>query len=457
LRGRIQQFDKALLHDSAKAYPRIAELIRTPLGMNFVNAVDSVWLVNGLLRPSNPFEPKKPPSQMLALQEHIESGEYGPNEYLLGKESRRVEYPGIFVDDRVIDRMSPLLLLATGFYGWGKATFELILSLLDKGADANFADRRGLNALFYLVEQAPWSRNLHDVRHVAKRLMDSTDLRHRDEQRRSLLHVAVEREQSDSAPLCDMLMPRADEFGLSEEEKSSISPKVDRIRRSPPASKYTRPHPRAQDTARQQKSTLKVFAALRDSRKSTREIKQLFARMDTNDDGLLSSREFAEGLREYIPSMGYQALVTLAEDVMTTVDQNGDNAIDVKEFIVAFKCEAITSKLRDKLRRHRADLHRTFDAMDSNRDGVLSRSEFRRGLETLKITNLSSNEMDELMHMVDADGDDHIDFNEFLALTNYDGPTATTDRSRSSVSAATVRQLFVQIAYILLIVLNFSA
>ena len=98
---------------------------------------------------------------------------------------------------------------------------------------------------------------------------------------------------------------------------------------------------------------------------------------------------------------------------MDTHDRNGDNAIDYKEFIAAYKAQKIMAKLRDKLRRYKANLHGTFDAMDTNRDGRLSGSEFRRGLEKLKIAkDLSPVEMDELMQAIDSDGDGHIDFNE---------------------------------------------
>ena len=103
---------------------------------------------------------------------------------------------------------------------------------------------------------------------------------------------------------------------------------------------------------------------------------------------------------------------------MDTHDRNGDNAIDYKEFIAAYKAQKITAKLRDKgqaaaLQLYKANLHGTFDAMDTNRDGRLSGSEFRRGLEKLKIAkDLSPVEMDELMQAIDSDGDGHIDFNE---------------------------------------------
>ena len=88
----------------------------------------------------------------------------------------------------------------------------------------------------------------------------------------------------------------------------------------------------------------------------------------------------------------------LADQVMEVFDRNGDNAIDLREFLKMFRSEQITRKLRDKLQRNSADLHRVFDAMDENGDGVLSAKEFRSGLEALGVTKrMSRDETDDLM------------------------------------------------------------
>jgi hypothetical protein len=52
-----------------------------------------------------------------------------------------------------------------------------------------------------------------------------------------------------------------------------------------------------------------------------------------------------------------------------------------------------------------ANVRQVFNAMDKNGDGVLSRTEFKIGLEKMNlIENISQGELDELMAFVDCDG-----------------------------------------------------
>ena len=140
-----------------------------------------------------------------------------------------------------------------------------------------------------------------------------------------------------------------------------------------------------------------TIEALRRSNRSIRDIKQMFSSIDTNGDGKLSPYEFAKGLRQQT-DIEYDTSMELADQVMEVFDRNGDNAIDLREFLKMFRSEQITRKLRDKLQRNSADLHRVFDAMDENGDGVLSAKEFRSGLEALGVTKrMSRDETDDLM------------------------------------------------------------
>ena len=86
-----------------------------------------------------------------------------------------------------------------------------------------------------------------------------------------------------------------------------------------------------------------------------------------------------------------------------------DGSINYEEFRNAFRTGAITKKLADKMMRAvesgTANIREIFDAMDTNGDGILDRSEFREGLEQLGlIKEVSKGELDEIMAFVDADG-----------------------------------------------------
>ena len=126
-----------------------------------------------------------------------------------------------------------------------------------------------------------------------------------------------------------------------------------------------------------------------------------------------------------------------------------DNSINYEEFRNAFRAEAITRKLADKMMRAvesgKANIREIFEAMDTNGEGLLNREMFRAALEELGlITEVSPGEMDELMAFVDADGkyaccacswscnsncssgtdcnagDDKVDLAEFIALCGGD-------------------------------------
>ena len=75
--------------------------------------------------------------------------------YLIGDETRRQE---LGLRQSQEDRLTPLLLLASGFYGWGQQVYDLMKVLVERRANVNELDVRGYNALFYLVEKAPWGK-----------------------------------------------------------------------------------------------------------------------------------------------------------------------------------------------------------------------------------------------------------------------------------------------------------
>ena len=158
--------------------------------------------------------------------------------------------------------------------------------------------------------------------------------------------------------------------------------------------------------------------------------------MDKNGDGVLSERELASGIRELtgrgLPDDNLQSIIDL-------FDRNGDNAIDYREFCDIFEqfdrsqstTNNVLHELRASLREYGhtddAALRRAFEQFDANGDGVLTKDEFQRGLRRLEPPiDLDRDQMDELMRVIDADGDGAIDLNEFLRA-------ATPSSSRPSV------------------------
>jgi hypothetical protein len=105
----ISLFNHPAMRAAAQKYKRIEDLCRSPLSESYINAVDTVWMVNNRFRPGNPYVTKDPPSTLTALEDKIEGGEFDVNENLVGDPERKRE-----LNLRGEDKLSPLLLLATG-------------------------------------------------------------------------------------------------------------------------------------------------------------------------------------------------------------------------------------------------------------------------------------------------------------------------------------------------------
>ena len=78
------------------------------------------------------------------------------------------------------------------------------------------------------------------------------------------------------------------------------------------------------------------------------------------------------------------------------------------------------------LKRYRVSPQQAFEEFDVNKDGKLTRDEFVRSLEILKITDLSNQEIDVLMHSVDVDSDGYIRYKEFVRKLSRHGVSSRT-------------------------------
>lgn len=146
--------------------------------------------------------------------------------------------------------------------------------------------------------------------------------------------------------------------------------------------------------------------------------------MDRNNNGDLTASEFRRGLKSLT---GTQLSPAQLDDLMYEVDQDGDGHVDYREFIAAFRrtdharrlAQEVTSELRRSIDDKREDLLRAFSAMDANRDGLLTAREFQRGLSERGI-KLGASEMKQLMRVVDQDGDEMLDYVEFMHALETD-------------------------------------
>ena len=144
------------------------------------------------------------------------------------------------------------------------------------------------------------------------------------------------------------------------------------------------------------KATKEVIALLKDGKVTTKNLKRVFAKMDTNKDSRLSASEFARGLRE-LAGVDYDRSHELAQQMITAIDKNHDGYIDYRELETAWRNDKVAASLRQMLHRAGKDVRKVFQGMDRSGNGVLSKAEFTKGLDQLGVGNsLSRQQVDEL-------------------------------------------------------------
>jgi len=87
---------------------------------------------------------------------------------------------------------------------------------------------------------------------------------------------------------------------------------------------------------------------------------------------------------------------------------------------------AVFGKVVAILKRHRVSPQQAFEEFDRNKDGRLTRDEFMKALELLKVADLSSQEIDLLLNSCDYDGDGNIGYKEFVRKLSRHGVKSRT-------------------------------
>eukprot|EP00178_Gracilaria_changii_P011245 TRINITY_DN3215_c0_g1_i3.p1 TRINITY_DN3215_c0_g1~~TRINITY_DN3215_c0_g1_i3.p1 ORF type:complete len:246 (-),score=62.29 TRINITY_DN3215_c0_g1_i3:78-779(-) len=137
--------------------------------------------------------------------------------------------------------------------------------------------------------------------------------------------------------------------------------------------------------------------------------KLVFDSIDTDKDGHLSLTEFHSFLKQMIdPNISPY----MAKSVLTLVDTDGNGTIEFNEFsawLKASKKQAQKPPTDDT-----AAFKIAFEAIDTNKDGKLSRDEFKRGVKDVLGLSMDDNQINGVFDLFDTNKDGTVDLNEWL-------------------------------------------
>ncbi|PRQ45614.1 putative EF-hand domain pair protein [Rosa chinensis] len=132
---------------------------------------------------------------------------------------------------------------------------------------------------------------------------------------------------------------------------------------------------------------------------SREELKKIFDKFDKNGDGRICCDE----LRAIFLELGSETTSEEVKTIMAEFDKDGDGRIDLDEFAEVLNGGS-TKDLRD-----------AFDLYDLDKNGRISAKELHEVLKRLG-QKCSLKDCEKMIRSVDADGDRHVNFEEFKKM-----------------------------------------
>eukprot|EP00349_Pseudokeronopsis_sp_Brazil_P010027 CAMPEP_0202977988 /NCGR_PEP_ID=MMETSP1396-20130829/84578_1 /ASSEMBLY_ACC=CAM_ASM_000872 /TAXON_ID= /ORGANISM="Pseudokeronopsis sp., Strain Brazil" /LENGTH=371 /DNA_ID=CAMNT_0049716843 /DNA_START=500 /DNA_END=1614 /DNA_ORIENTATION=- len=156
------------------------------------------------------------------------------------------------------------------------------------------------------------------------------------------------------------------------------------------------------DTTVFQSGVLQFLVSLKTTSEDLEELKKIFISLDTSKDGTLQMNELQEGMRKIVGV--FKGDVSQYQDLMETLDKNGDGVIDYTEFITAAIDKAVLI--------NKDNLLAAFQLIDKDNSGVITVDELKAAFD-------SHGEKDEelwreIMDEVDKNKDNEISLEEFM-------------------------------------------
>ncbi|XP_070208674.1 calmodulin-beta-like isoform X2 [Littorina saxatilis] len=142
--------------------------------------------------------------------------------------------------------------------------------------------------------------------------------------------------------------------------------------------------------------------------RANREIRELFRTFDKNHDNTISASELGKVLR----CLGMNVTEQDVQSIMKELDKNGNGKIEYKEF-KAFMQEEMR-KAEEPAEQEKA-IRMAFRVFDTNGDGFIDVQELKHAMKNLG-EPLTDKELTDMMKQADVDGNNKIDYEEFIKV-----------------------------------------
>lgn len=150
-------------------------------------------------------------------------------------------------------------------------------------------------------------------------------------------------------------------------------------------------------------SATEVVSKLSSTFSNIDDVKAAFKLLDMDGDGSITRQEMGSCSHRFSPEQ--------IEAIFALGDVNDDGALDLEEFIGVMcpSAEIVISRIRQKFKNIN-EAKKAFVAMDSNKDGLISRKEMSAN------SKFNSHEIDAIFMLGDLNGDGEIDIEEYMGL-----------------------------------------
>jgi len=134
------------------------------------------------------------------------------------------------------------------------------------------------------------------------------------------------------------------------------------------------------------------------------ELKASFKLFDKNGDGKITAME----LKEAMAKLGNKMTLKEVQEMIKGVDTDGNGTVEFEEFVTMMSDSLQTDTAEE-------DLKNAFKTFDKDGDGFITAPELRLAMKQMGEI-ISEQEAKEMIKNADTDGNNKIDFNEFVAM-----------------------------------------